>query len=102
MVSGILIGRAAFVMLAFCFPIISQVVPSRPPRVTDANRQDAASKAWYDEIKKRENAPTGIGSVRDTNETLFARLKDDARKKLAPLMKKSVRIRNFSHNPEPG
>lgn len=64
--------------------VYSQIASSRPPRLVDPNRPDPATQRWYDELKKRENMPVGIGAVRETNETLYALMRDEARKKLSP------------------
>lgn len=65
---------------------ISQTVPTRPPRTIDPNRPDPATQRWYDEIKKRENMPTGIGVVSSRNvvAAAIAEIREQARKKLAP------------------
>jgi|CXWL01.1.fsa_nt_gi hypothetical protein len=82
--------------------VTAQLVPSRPPRTIDPNRQDPATKAWYEELKKRENVSTGIGSMRETNETLIARLKADARKKLGPTDEEKREYSEFLGQPKTG
>ena len=80
----------------------AQVIPSRPPRTIDPNRPDPATQRWYDELRKRENAPTGIGSVRESNETLIARLTNEARKKLAPADEERGLYEEFLKQPKTG
>ncbi|MGQ0541287.1 MAG: hypothetical protein ACT4O9_05460 [Blastocatellia bacterium] len=62
----------------------AQVVhPSRQPRTTNPNRQDPATVRWYEEIQRRENAPTGI-SYSESYADRFIFHRGEARKKLGP------------------
>lgn len=94
--------RVFFVFWLFAIVVQTQVVPSRPPRVHDPNRQDPSTRAWYEELRKRENVPTGIGSIRETTDTLIAKLQDDARRKLAPTDEEKKAYGDFLKLPNSG
>lgn len=67
----------------FVVESFTQIVPpSRQPRTTNPNRPDPATERWYEELRRRENAPTGIGQV-ETRLARISALKDEARKKIA-------------------
>jgi hypothetical protein len=75
-----------FLGLLIAGSAVAQVIPTRPPRTNDPNRPDPATQRWYDELRKRENMPTGIGAI--NNRTVVAaainEIYEHARKKLAP------------------
>lgn len=89
-------------MLFGTIPIIAQVVPSRPPRIIDPNRPDPATQIWYDELRRRENAPTGVGSITETTATLIAKLQDDAKKRLGPDAEEKKPYADFLKLPNTG
>lgn len=93
---------ASLLGLLAALHISAQIAPSRSPRIVDPNRPDPSTQRWYDELKKRENMPVGIGSVRETNETLYALMRDDARKKLAPSEEEKRMFAEFLRQPRTG
>lgn len=83
---------------------LSQTVPSRPPRILEPNRPDQGTRAWYEELKKRENAPTGIGAMNNKNvvDAAIAEIYDRARKKLAPTADEKQIYADFLKQPNTG
>lgn len=97
-----LVYSSLVIFLTF-FDIAAQAPTTRTPRTNvDPNRQDATTRAWYEELRKRENTPTGIGSVRDTNETLIANLRSAALKKLKPSAEEEKNFGTFLKLPDTG
>lgn len=95
---------SCLILLPLAVTALSQNPPAapRPPRTNDPNRQDAATRRWYEELQRRENAPTGIGSIRDTNETLIAKLKNKALEKLEPSEEEKKPFAEFLKQPGTG
>lgn len=86
MTSRIKLLNLMFLGLLIAGSATAQIIPPRPPRTVDTNRPDPATQRWYDEIKKRENMPTGIGAVNNKNvvAAAVAEIYEQARKKMAP------------------
>jgi hypothetical protein len=91
------------IVLLTVIECVSQTpVPRTPRQVPDPNRQDPATVRWYEELRKRENAPTGIGSVIETQATLYAKLRSEALKKLKPSEDEKERFADFLSQPNTG
>lgn len=82
----------------------SQVIPTRPPRTLDPNRPDPATQRWYDELRKRENMPTGIGAVNNKAvvAAAIAEIYEQARKKMAPTTEEKRIFADFLKQPHTG
>lgn len=82
----------------------AQVIPTRPPRTADPNRPDPGTQRWYDELRKRENMPTGIGAI--NNKTVvaaaIAEIYEQARKKMAPTAEEKRIFADFLKQPNTG
>lgn len=73
------------IILLTAIEMTAQTPITRTPRTNiDPNRPDAGTQRWFDELKRRENVPTGIGSVSDTTLSLILKLRSNALKKLKP------------------
>lgn len=83
--------------------VLPQTPVTRSPRtIPDPNGQDAGTRRWYEELRKRENTPTGIGSVNETTETLIATLRSEALKKLKPTEDERKMFAFFLSQPKTG
>ena len=95
---------AASLLIFFGSQVICQIAPSRPPRILEPNRPDQGTRAWYDELKKRENTPTGIGAISNKNvvDAAIAEIYEQARKKLAPTKDEKRIYAEFLKQPNTG
>lgn len=95
---------AVLLLMLLSSQVVLQTVPTRPPRVLEPNRPDQGTRAWYDELRKRENMPTGIGAVNNQNvvNAAIAQIYEQARKKLAPTVEEKRLYAEFLSQPNTG
>lgn len=99
---GILAG---IVVSILSVAALSQTIPPRQPRTIDPNRGgDPATRAWYEELRKRENVPTGIGVVDQPSvlAAAVAELRENARRKLGPTREEKRLFADFLKQPSTG
>lgn len=96
-------GVLVWIVLLTAIECVSQApVPRTPRQIPDPNRQDPATVRWYEELRKRENAPTGIGNAYETMATFSAKMRNEALKKLKPSEEERKRFADFLSQPNTG
>lgn len=92
------------VMLSFPASIASLAQgtpPVRTPRTTSPNRPDPVTERWYEELRRRENAPSGVGMV-ETPEGRLVYWQAEARKKLGATKNDKREYAAFLKRPDTG
>lgn len=86
---------AGLMILTASILAAAQQPNTRAPRNPDPNRQDAATRRWYEELQRRENVQTGIGSISEKTESLVLKRQENALKKLKPLDEERAAFEEF-------